>query len=272
MSPKKIGLLAVAVIFAFGCSQEDVDSPSSSSSSGGGNTTDVLPTVVTQSVELQNGTTFLCRGKVTSYGNAGAVDYGFCASTNPEPQLGEHHVEGSLQGDYFTVSYNGLNTGSTYYFRAWATNDSGSVLGNVITYTPAVANTPPCTPTVNSYIIGGVLPGNGTFGIVTGPQLHSGGTWQVVCNGSYADMYLVFNSAPVPGTYVTTNSTFPGPGQANVHFVAGSGGPNTSGSVSAGNTLYVTAVGSNQLDFTVCSAPWGSGPGQTVTTRIRSNP
>jgi hypothetical protein len=267
----KIGLLALSVVLAFGCSQDDVDSPSSSGPSGGGNTTDVLPTVVTQSVELQNGTTFLCTGQVTSFGNAGPVEYGFCASTDPDPQLDEHHADGSLQGDHFTVSYNSLNTGSTYYFRAWATNDSGAVLGNVISYTPPVQDTPPCTPAVNSYIIGGVFPGNGTFGIVTGPQLHADGTWQVVCNASYADMYLVFNSEPVPGTYVTTNSPFPDPGQANVHFVAGSG-INTSGTVNAGNTVYVTAVGTSQLDFTVCSAPWASGPGQAVTTRIRSNP
>lgn len=257
----KISLLAFSALLILGCSK-DSDSPNTDGTNEGPGT---LPTVVTQSVALQNGTTFLCTGSVTAWGNAGAVDYGFCASTNPVPQLSEHHVQGSLQGDHYTVSYTGLNPTTVYYFRAWATNDAGTTFGSVISYPadPTVQDTAPCTPTMNSVVLGGGLQPENYYPGQIFPVEQAMFTWTFQANTSAHHFTYTFGSELTTGTFTTTVNSSVEPGKVRIGFFSGF----TSGTMLDGSTVYVKELSPTQWEITVCQAPWGTGT-KKLTTRF----
>lgn len=93
------------------------------------------PSVTTGSISLITGNTASIMGNVTNDGGA-QVDYrGICFSTNPLPSITDRVVSsGSGIGNYF-CTLSGLVTNTTYYARAFATNNVGTSYGSIITFT-----------------------------------------------------------------------------------------------------------------------------------------
>jgi hypothetical protein len=214
---------------------------------------DYYPKVKTISATVLSDGSVDVIGEIESEGDAELEYAGFCASTNPVPTMMENEVlVDHLVNNRFEIIYTGLESSSKFYFRTWATNKYGYTYGNVVSVdsivaTPVVA---PCTPTMNS-----VNPGIGYptdyFGTVSAPT-ESLGQYEIIANATGVSMHLYFNSLPGTKIYSAVASASPGNGEVYVSF---SQGP-YSGSLTAGDSVYVNKTGAGTWEITICSAPW----------------
>ena len=91
-------------------------------------------------------------GMITSDGGYDVTACGVCWSTLQNPTIeGDHTIEVAVAGN-FTSLLTGLNAGTTYYARAYATNHAGTTYGNEISFTTTSVSfeslSCPTTPTV----------------------------------------------------------------------------------------------------------------------------
>ncbi|WP_345105117.1 hypothetical protein [Mucilaginibacter panaciglaebae] len=99
---------------------------------------------------------------------------GICFSpANKTPTIADIKVTDTVGGRW-EVNLTGLNPGSTYYFRAYATNDAGTGYSDVLTITMPSNNAVP-TGTVVTFAgsvsgTGGYAEGTGTGALFNGPQ------------------------------------------------------------------------------------------------------
>ena len=94
----------------------------------------VLPTVSTNSVSSITANTAICGGNVTSDGGGTVSARGICWSETSEPKINNLYSEESNEGTgtgSFTSSMTNLKANTTYYVRAYATNEAGTVYGEV---------------------------------------------------------------------------------------------------------------------------------------------
>ncbi|MBR3466434.1 MAG: fibronectin type III domain-containing protein, partial [Bacteroidales bacterium] len=102
--------------------------------------------VTTGNVTVIAPNTAICGGNVTTFGDATATARGVCWSTSPDPSIADNYTnEGSGLGE-FTSILSGLEPGTTYYIRAYATNDIGTRYGGW-----GVFRTPWCEPITLPY-------------------------------------------------------------------------------------------------------------------------
>ena len=95
----------------------------------------VLPTVTTNAVTNIKATTATCGGYVSSDGNATVTTRGICWSTSPNPTISDSKTtDGSGTGSY-TSNLNNLASQTTYYVRAYATNEKGTAYGEEKSFT-----------------------------------------------------------------------------------------------------------------------------------------
>ena len=81
------------------------------------------PTVVTTSVEEVTETTAKVVGQVTADGGADVTERGVCWNTESNPEITNNRiVEGTGLGT-FTAELTDLESNTTYYVRAYATNE-----------------------------------------------------------------------------------------------------------------------------------------------------
>ena len=103
------------------------------------------PTVTTAVVTQITETSAVVGGNVTSDGNAGVTERGVVYSTNPNPVITNLNNTirpcGSGTGE-FTYTITGLQSGTTYYVRAYAKNDVGTAYGEEMSFTTKVPATP----------------------------------------------------------------------------------------------------------------------------------
>ncbi len=94
-----------------------------------------IPSVTTAQVSNVSQHSALGGGNVTNSGGANVLERGICWSTSHNPTVsGSHAANGSGMGA-FTVEMTGLNSSTTYYVRAYATNSAGTAYGNEVSFT-----------------------------------------------------------------------------------------------------------------------------------------
>ena len=93
-------------------------------------------TLSTSLVSAIAATTATCGGSITNDGGTAVIARGVCWSTSPDPTvaLPTKTSDGSGSG-IFSSSITGLVTGTTYYIRAYGTNNLGTVYGSQVTFT-----------------------------------------------------------------------------------------------------------------------------------------
>lgn len=94
-----------------------------------------VPTVTTSSVTNVTGSTAVCGGNVTSDGNATVTARGVCWSTSQNPTVGHNKTTDGGGTGSFTSNITGLQSGTTYYVRAYATNSQGTAYGSQKSFT-----------------------------------------------------------------------------------------------------------------------------------------
>ena len=98
----------------------------------------VPPTITTSEVTAISYTSAVCGGDITSDGNAEVTERGICYATTAQPTTKDSIIVcGSGTGAFSTILPN-LQDGTTYYVRAFATNEKGTAYGEQKTFaTPA---------------------------------------------------------------------------------------------------------------------------------------
>ena len=98
-------------------------------------TNDTLPEVVTTEPDQVTATSFVSGGNVLAANGAAVTTRGICWSTEQNPTTADSHT--TLTGGLgsFTSNVTGLDCGTTYYVRAYATNSVGTAYGEEISVT-----------------------------------------------------------------------------------------------------------------------------------------
>ena len=111
-------------------------------------TTILVPSLTTTNVSNITSSTASSGGGISSDGGATVTARGVCWSTlqNPTVSLSTKTTNGSGTGS-FTSSISGLQPGTTYYVRAYATNSVGTAYGSQVSFTTTSA---PAVSTVTS--------------------------------------------------------------------------------------------------------------------------
>lgn len=108
-----------------GVSYGDIKSFKTTSSSGG-----TLAIVTTTTASLITSTSATVGGEVTGEGGSSVTSRGVCYSTSPNPDVtGTKTSNGSGNGT-FTGSLTGLQANTRYFYRAYATNGTGTSYGS----------------------------------------------------------------------------------------------------------------------------------------------
>jgi len=89
-----------------------------------------IPTLTTNTVILQNTTTVYSGGNITDNGYGAITERGICWGTTSNPTINDSHTAdvGTGLGTY-TQSIQNLQSETTYYVRAYATNSAGTAYG-----------------------------------------------------------------------------------------------------------------------------------------------
>jgi hypothetical protein len=130
-------------------------------------TTSGLPVVETNSVSSITATSAKCSGTVINDGGFSIKSLGICWATTPDPTIDDYISQGGVSNKNFTCTMSNLSVSTTYYVRAFATNENGTSYGAslpVVTNSglPVVSTDEP-TSTSTSITITGAVKEDGGF-------------------------------------------------------------------------------------------------------------
>jgi hypothetical protein len=91
-------------------------------------------TVLTQAATGIGAQTATLNGDILDDGGSAIIEKGFVYSTSPSPTLTDNVLTAGSGPGSFNATATGLMIGQTYFVRAYATNDAGTVYGNEITF------------------------------------------------------------------------------------------------------------------------------------------
>ena len=99
-----------------------------------------LPVVTTAAVTSVSLTAAVSGGNVTSSGGGSVTARGVCWSTSSNPTISDSHSSDGTGTGSFTSNISGLNSGTTYYVRAFATNSAGTAYGAQVEFSTSIAD------------------------------------------------------------------------------------------------------------------------------------
>jgi hypothetical protein len=126
-----------------------------------------LPQLTTAAIGSVPGATVTSGGNITHDGGSPIIDRGVCWSTNPSPTTSNYSTSSGTGVGTYTSNINGLSIGSTYYVRAYATNELGTAYGNQLSFLNAAV------PTVTTSSVSDI---NGTSAKAGGAVTNNGGS------------------------------------------------------------------------------------------------
>ena len=111
----------------------------------------VLPAVTTSTVTQITQTTAVAGGNVTADGNASVTERGVCIATVSNPTTSNTKITAGSGTGSFTCNLTGLQANTTYYVRAYATNEVGTAYGEEVSFTTQEQSSTPNNGTENGY-------------------------------------------------------------------------------------------------------------------------
>lgn len=94
-----------------------------------------LATLTTNSVTSISLNGAISGGDISSDGGSPVIYRGLCWSTSNSPTINDNKIVSGTGTGTYTIALSGLNAGTTYYVRAFATNAAGTAYGNSISFT-----------------------------------------------------------------------------------------------------------------------------------------
>ena len=166
-------------------------------------TTLIIPTVTTATVSNISFFTATAGGEVLATGVPEITSRGVCWSTSANPTIADSHTSDSTGFGIFTSQITGLTTNTTYYVRAYATNNFGTGYGNQVTF--ITLNIPSVTTkTVTNITDSGATCGGNVTSIGGGPLLAKGICWSTSQNPTIEDSIATDTAAQNNYTCVMT--------------------------------------------------------------------
>lgn len=94
-----------------------------------------LPIVTTDEITNISFTTATIKGNVAQNGGSTITSRGFCWNTSPNPTISNFKTSDGNGIGVFTTNLTGLAENTTYYIRAYSTNNIGTAYGNELSFT-----------------------------------------------------------------------------------------------------------------------------------------
>ena len=165
-----------------------------------------LPVAITDTISNITMTSATCGGTVISDGGVPVTARGVCWGTSPNPTVSDNHtIDGSGTG-LFTSNLINLQSGITYYVRAYATNGLGTYYGNQVIFVTLNVPTVMTSNVINilktSVICGGNVICNAED---TASILAKGICWSTLQNPTISDSIILDTSAQTNYTCLLTN-------------------------------------------------------------------
>lgn len=164
----------------------------------------VKPTITTNPVTNISYTSATCGGDIAFDGGADVTERGICYSTSSNPTILNNKVSCGKGDGSFTCNLTDLVEGTTYYVRAYASNNKGTAYGEQMEFTtkaysvPAVATTQVLDIKYTSAICGGKILFDGGLEITKWGVCYSTSGYptvydNVVISDNYADSVFSCN-------------------------------------------------------------------------------
>ncbi len=201
-----------------------------------------MPVVTTSAVSDVLASSAVCGGNVLTDGGLPVTARGLCySSTNPAPTVADNvTTDGTGTGEFITTIL-GLNSVTTYYVRAYATNALGTAYGEVRSFTTVV----PTAPVVTTSPVTDILPHTATF---HGEVVSNGGAML----SARGFCYSTSHNPTIEGDH-TNDGTTVGVFESTVATLA----PTTTYYVRAYATNIVGTVYGEETSFTSSTTPPG---------------
>ena len=184
-----------------------------------------MPVVTTAEVTNVKATTATCGGNVTNNGGYAITARGVCWShSSSTPTIEDNHTSEVADNGAFSSSMTGLEAGTTYYVRAYATNEVGTAYGESVMF--ATKNG---LPTVETTPVGDNITGSS---IITGGNVIDDGGFSVTARG------VVYGTVPYP---TIENNSYTTEGHGMGYY-----GSSITGISVSSNTYYIRAYATNE--------------------------
>lgn len=115
-------IMSAFLIITSSCEKDDIDD------------TGQIPVLTTTDVSSITHSTASSGGNITSDGGLNVTARGVCWSTSQSPTVADSKTNDGSGTGSFTSSISGLSANKTYYVRAYATNDEGTVYGSQLSF------------------------------------------------------------------------------------------------------------------------------------------
>ena len=200
------------------------------------NTLVPTPTVSTSTISDISYTSATCGGEVTNEGFTAVTARGVCWSTSQNPSVNDSHTVDSSGAGSFTSTLTGLQPNTTYYVRAYVTNNDGTVYGEQRNFTTLVA-----TPSVTTASISDITcttatcGGNVTYEGISAVT-ERGVCWSASQNPTINDSLTVDSSGLGNFTSHITGL------QPNTHYYVRAYAANSAGTVYGAQRNFTTLV------------------------------
>jgi hypothetical protein len=146
-----------------------------------------LPTLSTTSITGITSTSATSGGNITSDGGVAVTARGVCWNTSASPTTTNNKTDDGPGTGIFTSTITGLNPGSVYYVRAYATNSVGTAYGNELTLT-ATALPATLTTTAFSGVTSSTAASGGNITFDGGALVTARGVcWSTTANPTISD-------------------------------------------------------------------------------------
>lgn len=149
-----------------------------------------LPQLTTDVVSGITKESAVCGGTVTDEGRSHVRRRGICWSTSTAPTLVNDHAESGDGSGHFTAALSGLQSGQTYYVRAYAENSVGIAYGQEVSFTtqsgvPVVTTAAVSDITQHSVTCGGVVTNQGSAAVTARGVCYSTTSVQPTINDAH---------------------------------------------------------------------------------------
>lgn len=154
-------------------------------------TTDGLPAITTVSVTNITAKSAICNADVTTDGGYNLTACGVCwSATSATPTIADKHTSEVVRSGEFAANVTNLSASTTYYVRAYATNENGTSYGETKSFTttqglPTVTTTDPGENiTSTSIATGGNVTDDGGFAVSARGVVYSTLPYPTLANAS----------------------------------------------------------------------------------------